>query len=77
MCQVLNGGKMEKESRILLKPHEVSDRLGIGRSRTYEMLTTGELPSIRIGKSIRVPVDALRKWVEDKEVNATDDHENS
>ena len=28
------------------------------------MLASGELPSIRIGNSIRVPLEALRHWVE-------------
>jgi excisionase family DNA binding protein len=28
------------------------------------MLESGELPSMRVGKAIRVPVAALRQWVE-------------
>ncbi len=50
--------------KMLLKPHEAQQTLGIGRSRVYEMLATGELPSIRIGHSIRIPVKALEEWVE-------------
>ena len=49
--------------RMLLKPNEVTEMLGIGRSRIYEMLATGELPSVRIGRCIRVPVNALKDWV--------------
>ncbi len=50
--------------KILLKPAEAAEVLAIGRTRIYEMLAAGQLPSIRIGRSIRVPVDALRQWVE-------------
>ena len=53
--------------RLLLKPAEVTEVLGIGRSRIYEMLATGELPSIRIGRCIRIPAGALREWVADRQ----------
>ena len=53
--------------RILLRPNEVTEMLGIGRSRVYEMLATGELPSVRIGRCIRVPVNALKEWVNDRQ----------
>jgi excisionase family DNA binding protein len=48
---------------LLLRPTEAARLLGIGRSKVYELLAKGELPSIRIGGSVRVPVDALRAWV--------------
>ena len=50
--------------KLLLKPAEVTEILGICRSRIYEMLATGELPSVRIGRSLRIPVDALKEWVD-------------
>jgi excisionase family DNA binding protein len=50
--------------RLLLKPGEVTEMLSMGRSRIYEMLNTGELPSIRIGRSIRIPAIALKEWVD-------------
>lgn len=50
--------------KMLLKPSEAQEVLGLGRSRVYEMLSTGELPSIRIGHSIRIPVKALEEWIE-------------
>ena len=50
--------------KLLLKVSEAGEMIGVGRSRMYEMLYTGEIPSIRIGKSIRIPVKALNEWVE-------------
>jgi len=36
----------------------------VGRSTGYELVASGEWPSVKIGRSIRVPVEALRAWVE-------------
>jgi excisionase family DNA binding protein len=49
--------------KLLLRPIEAAEAIGIGRSKVYELLASGELPSIRIGASVRVPVDALRAWI--------------
>ena len=50
--------------RLLLRPAEAADAIGVSRARAYELIAAGVLPSIRIGTSIRVPVDALRAWVD-------------
>ena len=49
--------------RLLLRPTEAAEAIGIGRSKIYELLAAGDLPSIRIGGSVRVPVEALRAWI--------------
>jgi excisionase family DNA binding protein len=38
--------------------------LGYSRSTIYEMLNSGELPSTLHGSSRRIPVAALRAWIE-------------
>jgi excisionase family DNA binding protein len=38
--------------------------LAYSRSTIYEMLSSGELPSTRHGTSRRLPVAALRAWIE-------------
>ena len=45
--------------KLLLKPEEAAEMLSIGRSKAYELIGTGELASVRIGTSRRVPADAL------------------
>jgi prophage regulatory protein len=50
-------------SRELLRAHEVARLLGIGRSKTYELIARGELPSLRIGRLVRVPRHALEQWI--------------
>lgn len=49
--------------RLLLKPEEAATALGLGRSKTYELLARGALPSIRLGGRLRVPADSLRAWI--------------
>jgi prophage regulatory protein len=53
--------------KLLLRPEEVAQTLGIGRSRAYALLADGTLPSIRIGRSLRVPGTALKAWIEQRE----------
>ena len=52
--------------RLLLKPAEFAEAIGVSRSRGYELIERGEVPSVRIGNSVRVPVDALKKWSEQR-----------
>ena len=48
---------------LLLRPAQVGDALGVCRSKAYELIRSGQIPSIRLGNSVRVPVEALRRWV--------------
>jgi len=56
--------------KLLLRPMEAAELIAVGRSRIYEMLASGELPSIRIGRSVRVPLMELRKWVSEHQATA-------
>ena len=54
----------ESDDRLLLRLPEVATRLGLGRSTVYDLIQRGELPVVRVGRAIRVPVGALQRWVE-------------
>ena len=43
---------------------EAARLLRYSRAKIYVMLSSGELPSTRHGASRRIPVTALRAWVE-------------
>jgi excisionase family DNA binding protein len=43
---------------------EASEALGISRSLAYELVRRGEIPSLRLGRRIVVPVRALDDLVE-------------
>jgi len=49
--------------QLVLRPAQVGEALGICRSKAYSLIASGEIPSIRIGFSVRVPVDALRRYI--------------
>jgi excisionase family DNA binding protein len=48
----------------LLKPEQAARKLGISRTRVYELITTGELPSRKIGRSRRIRLVDLERYVE-------------
>jgi excisionase family DNA binding protein len=50
--------------KLLLTPTEAASALGIGRSKLYELLQTGELASVHIGACRRVPADALKAFLD-------------
>ena len=50
--------------QLLLTEAEVRATLRMGRSKLWELLMSGAIPSIKVGKCRRIPADALRKWVE-------------
>jgi excisionase family DNA binding protein len=49
----------------LLKVDETAKILNIGRSKAYEMIAEGQIPSVRIGRSVRVPPEGLRRKIEE------------
>lgn len=52
------------ELPLALTIPEVSDALRIGRNTVYEMVRCGTIPSIKIGRQLRVPKSALRTYLE-------------
>jgi excisionase family DNA binding protein len=50
--------------KLLLRPIETADAIGVSRSKAYELIASGEIPSVKVGGCVRVPVDALRAWID-------------
>lgn len=48
----------------LLKAEEVARRLAIGKATAYMLMASGELATVRIGKSVRVSERVLNSWIE-------------
>ncbi len=51
-------------TQLLLKVEEAAIRLGLGRTIVWGLVSSGELESVTIGRSRRVPVEALDAYVE-------------
>ncbi len=50
--------------QILLAPERAADQLSVGRTTIYALIASGDLESVKIGRSRRIPVDALVAYVE-------------
>ena len=48
---------------VTLRVEELMPILGIGRNTTYELIRSGQIRSIRIGRQIRIPRDALLEFL--------------
>lgn len=48
----------------LLKGREVAQVLNISRSQAYKLMQQGEIPTVRIGRSVRVRYEHLLEFVE-------------
>jgi len=54
---------VQAQERLLWRPSEAAEAIGVSRSKLYELLSSKQIPSVRLGGSVRVPVDALREWI--------------
>ncbi len=52
-------------ARMLLNTCEVAERLGVSRTKVYELMAGGTLRPVRIGRSRRVPLAALDEFIEE------------
>jgi excisionase family DNA binding protein len=52
------------DERLLLRATEVGRLLSVSRSKVYEMMASGELPTMKIGSALRVPRKQLLEWIE-------------
>lgn len=48
---------------LLLHVSEAAELLGLSRSKTYELVAAGVIPSVKIGKSVRIPRQELLDWI--------------
>lgn len=51
--------------KLLLTPVEAAHALGIGRSKVYQLLQSGQLQSVHIGSCRRIPREALHELLEE------------
>jgi excisionase family DNA binding protein len=53
---------------VLLTPEEAARALAISRTVVFALLANGELRSIKIGRTRRVPVEALGEFVRGRQI---------
>lgn len=50
--------------RIVLTVEQAAERLSVGRSTMYGLVSSGAVESVKIGQLRLIPVDALVRYVE-------------
>ena len=53
-------------SRKLLRVGDIAEAMGVSRSRVYQLVETGQIPAIRLGRSLFVPEEAWERWLIDQ-----------
>lgn len=49
---------------LLLTVEQAAERLGIGRTLAYALVSAGEIESVQIGRLRRIPADALPAFLD-------------
>ena len=57
-------GMRQENEQEFISLNELQEILGIGRTKAYDLITSGELPAIRVGRAIRVRLADLNHWAE-------------
>jgi excisionase family DNA binding protein len=59
------GPEADQDLPLLLNAVETGKLLSISRAKVLDLAAGGELPSIRVGGSVRIPRDRLVKWIDE------------
>jgi excisionase family DNA binding protein len=58
------------EDELTISVPEAGRRLGLGKNASYEAARRGELPVLRFGRKLRVPLVALERLLTDTKPSA-------
>lgn len=56
----------ERIRRLALRPKEAAAALGVGERTLRQILP--EIPHLRVGGSVLIPVNMLRQWLEERAI---------
>lgn len=51
------------DDKLLYRVDEAAKLCSLGRSKMYQLVMAGEVPSVRIGRAVRIPAGSLMQWV--------------
>lgn len=55
---------------LLLRVEDAAKLLQIGRNKVYQLAAAGEIPSVHVGRQLRIPTEGLREWIRRQAVGA-------
>jgi excisionase family DNA binding protein len=56
---------MDTLKPLFVRPVEAARLLGVSRSKLYELVRAGAIPSRKFGSSIRIPLEALERMAQE------------
>jgi len=62
----------QQERRLTVRVPEAAKMLGISRSVAYEAVSRGEIPSVKIGRRVLIPVAALERLLAGENIREKD-----
>jgi len=61
----------ENTAREWITLRDMQEVLGIGSTKAYSLVASGEVPSVRIGRAIRISRKELEHWLEERRYSST------
>jgi excisionase family DNA binding protein len=55
---------MDDQSRLAYRPETAARKLDIGRTSLYGLISSGELETVKIGRSRLIPASALERYLQ-------------
>lgn len=49
---------------LLLTPQQAAETLAISQRKLWGLTASGEIPSLKIGRLVRYPVNDLKRWID-------------
>ena len=63
MTSMTSNYRSYDELPLTLRVEDLMPILGIGRNTAYELVRSGKIRSIRIGRQLRIPKDAIQDYL--------------
>ena len=54
-----------KTFALLLSSEQAAEALAISPRKLWGMTASGEIPHVRLGRSVRYPIKDLQRWIEE------------
>lgn len=61
--------RINKIDKVALSLTECAAMMGIGRSKMHELARADGFPTVKVGRRVLVPVDALKAWLNEQVAN--------
>ncbi|NLN84455.1 MAG: helix-turn-helix domain-containing protein [Firmicutes bacterium] len=58
--------KMDAQNKLALSIPQAADALGLSETFTRQLVYSGELPAVKVGRRWIVPVNALDRWLAER-----------